>query len=248
MPRRFATCAKLVFALTVLSFGSLAAAQVVPGCGTLRNAFGPFDYRDPAAWSDPDALHKVESFHYTEDVASLLHGNTGSLIEDLDYTLRAFPNHYRALQTLERYAFENGKFLPDRPAECYFKRAVAFRPDDAGARVIYGNYLLGCTSVKNPLTRLTLQCAGYDHPGFMDRRVLDAAKAQYNAALRIDPTSPDVNYSVALYYLAIGDLATAKRLAKVAYDAGYPLTGLKKKLEAAESRESAQHLSRADAK
>jgi hypothetical protein len=209
-----------------------AAAQVVPGCGSLQNAYGPYDYRDPAARGEP--LHLVEIGHFTPDVEGLIRGNTGTIIGDLDYALRAFPNHYRALQTIQRYALRGGKFM-DKPAECYFKRAVAFRPDDAAAHAIYGNYLLECTRVTNALLRQGLRCADLSNPGYMDAGVLKAARAQYEEALRLAPESPEVCYSAGLFYVDTGDLATARRLAKVAYDAGYPLTGLRKKIEAAEA-------------
>jgi hypothetical protein len=237
--RRLVACAAyLASALIPLAFASPAVAQVVLGCGSLANAYGPFDYRNPEARSQN--LPIVVRFHFTPNVATLLHGESGTIIGDLDYTLRAFPNFYPALQTVERYALEGGKFPPDRPAECYFKRAVAFRPDDAGARTIYGNYLLSCATLRNAAIRRRLQCGGYVDPSYMDPRVLKAAKGQYEDALRLAPSSPDVNYDAALFFLDIDDLQTAKRLAAVAYQAGYPLMGLKEKLAAAEARRKAQ--------
>jgi len=224
--------------LPALLFTSWAVAQVVPDCGSLENAFGPFDYRDPAARGQP--LHMVESVHFTHEVAALTHGSTGALIQDLDYTLRAFPNHYPALQSLERYALEGGKFLDGKPAECYFKRAVAFRPADPGTHVSYGNYLLACTRLTSATVRGALQCADYKDASYMDARVLKAARDQYEEALRIAPDSPDVSYSAALFYLDVNELDTAKRLAEIAYRAGYPLMGLKKRLEAAEASKHAK--------
>lgn len=213
-------------------------AQDVPGCGSLANSFGPFDFRDPDARSKH--LHIVEAFHFTPDVAMLIHGSTGtSIMKDLDYTLRAFPNHYLALQSVERYALRGGK-MDVRPAECYFKRAIAFRPDDAGVRIIYGNYLLQCTKLRSDLLRQRLQCAGYANPRLMDPRVLQAARRQFDTALQLAPHSAEVNYDAALFYLDMRELATAKRLAAVAYGAGYPLTGLKKELQAAEAARDAR--------
>lgn len=222
----------LIIGLT-LSVAGRAEAQEVPGCGSLANSYGPFDYRDPIARSKH--LRIVEAFHFTPDVAMLIHGSTGtSITKDLDYTLRAFPNHYLALQSVERYALNGGK-MDVRPAECYFKRAVAFRPDDAGARIIYGNYLFQCTKLTNGLLRERLQCAGYTDPGYMDLRVLKSARQQYEMALKLAPMSAEVNYDAALFYMGLNELDTAKRLAAVAYGAGYPLTGLKKDLQAAEA-------------
>lgn len=225
----------LAIALLCLAPTAPAVAQVVPGCGSLENAFGPFDYRDPAARGYD--LHIVESYHFTPEVATLTHGSTGTIIQDLDYTLRAFPNHYAALADIARYALRGGQFLEQRPAECYFKRAMAFRPDDANVRVIYGNYLFECIRLKGDLARRKLQCGGFEDPKYMDPQILQQARSQYEAALKLAPASPDVNYNAGLFYLDVGELDTAKRLADVAYRGGYPLMGLKKMLAAAEERQ-----------
>lgn len=226
----------VVFLLT-MSFARMAAAQNVPGCGSLANSYGPFDYRAPGPLGMKN-LHFVETYHFTPEVARLVRGKSSTrLIADLDFTLRTFPNHYFALQSVERYALSGGAFLSERPAECYFKRAVAFRPDDYGVRTIYGNYLLRCTKLRNEFLRRRLQCAGYVDPGYMDPRVLRAAREQYNIALKLAPTSAEVNYNAALFYLELNELNEAKRLAAVAYGAGYPLMGLKKELQAAEAEQ-----------
>ena len=69
------------FVLLLLAVGAVRA-QDVPGCGTLTNAFGPFDYRDPAARGEP--LHLVEMAHFTTNVEQLVRGASGQLIGDLD--------------------------------------------------------------------------------------------------------------------------------------------------------------------
>ncbi len=199
--------------LLALTWGVRVSAQDVPGCGTLRNAFGPFDYRDPANMQAN--LPVVEAFHFTPDVESLRRGNTGTVLGDLQYTLRAFPNHHRALKSIARYALEGGHFPPDDripTADCYFERAIAFRPDDAAVHVIYANYLF-------------------------KRGERESARKQYEGALSLAPESVEINYVAGLYFVDVGDLARARKLAKVAYDNGYPLPGLKKKIAAAEAAE-----------
>lgn len=191
--------------------GSGAAAQSVPGCGSLQNAFGPFDYRDPEARGEP--LNLVEMAHFTPSVASLTKGNTGSVAGDLDYTLRAFPNHHRALDSVARYALRGGELNINpsvRTADCYFQRAVAFRKDDETVRMLYANYLA-------------------------KRGDSGGAREQYEEALRLAPTAPEVNYNAGLFFLTAGDLERAKRLASVAYEGGYPLPGLRNKIRAAEA-------------
>lgn len=199
-----------------LTWGASLRAQDVPGCGALENAYGPYDYQDPVA--KRDKLQIVETFHFTPGVESLQHGNTGTVLGDLKYTLRAFPNHHRALMAIARYALEGGRIPIDDPipsADCYFERAIAFRPDDAAVHVIYANYLF-------------------------KRRELEDARKQYEEALRLAPESAEINYVAGLYFVDIGDLARARKLAKVAYDSGYPLPGLKKKIAAAEVTRNAK--------
>jgi tetratricopeptide (TPR) repeat protein len=192
---------------------SAAHAQEVPGCGSLQNAFGPFDFRDPAARGEP--LRLVEAGHFTKQVETLQQGqSTMYIIQDLDYTLRAFPNHHRALNSMARYALSGAKMWtnPDvQGAECYFERAVAFVPDDPVVRLLYGNYL-------------------------MKRGKKDQARQQYEEGLKLDPKSVEINYNAGLFFLELGDLERAKELAKVAYDGGYPLPGLQNKIDAAEAR------------
>ena len=208
-----------IAALVMLcAFGADAIAAVsldVPGCGNLRNAYGPYDYRSASARTEK--LPIVESLHFTEDVEALRAGITGTLIDELDYTLRAFPNHHRALQSMLRYTLNGGKFhsatIPS--GDCYFARAAAFAPDDEVVRILYGNLLF-------------------------KRRDLAGARTQYEEAVRIGEKSPEINYNAGLFYLEIGDLKRARELADIAYGAGYPLPGLKDKLERAEKAAAAR--------
>src|SRR5690242_17113706 len=62
-------------------------------CGELENAFGPFDYRTVSA----DRKRLVEGSHFTPYIEGLQRGHTGAIGSEIDYTLRAFPNHPRAL-------------------------------------------------------------------------------------------------------------------------------------------------------
>lgn len=185
-------------------------AQEVPGCGVLQNAYGPYDYRDPIR--KRDNLPIVESFHFTPEVESLRHGASGSVLSDLKYTLRAFPNHHRALKAIARFVLEGGRIPMDDSipsADCYFDRAIAFQPDDAAVRVIYANYLF-------------------------KRGAREDARKEYEEALRLAPDSAEINYVAGLFFVDAGDLERAKKLADVAYSKGYPLPGLKKKIAAAE--------------
>ncbi len=129
--------------LAATGYAAPAAAQSdskSEPCGSLANAFGPLDYR-----TDRDNnLQLVESAHFTPAVEALVRGNRGYLGSDIDYTLRAYPNHHRALVSAMRYG-EKLK-TPQPPymtysIECYFVRALRFRPDDAVARMLYAQFL-----------------------------------------------------------------------------------------------------------
>lgn len=203
--------ALIAFIGGLVVWGSPVHAQEVPGCGVLDNAYGPFDYRDPI--NKRDNLPIVERFHFTPDVESLRQGRSGSVIGDLRYTLRAFPNHHRALSAVARYGLAGGR-IPDDDyipsVDCYFERALAFRPDDAAVHVIYANYLF-------------------------KRGERDDARKQYEEALRLAPESIEVNYAAGLYFADVGDLERARALAEIAYGNGYPLPGLRNKIAAADA-------------
>jgi Flp pilus assembly protein TadD len=202
---------RLLAASMVFACATAAQAQDVPGCGTLKNAYGPFDYRD--AEVREKYLPIVEEFHFTPEVEMLRRGKSGRIIGDLDYTLRAFPNHPRALQAIARYALGGGQFnAEDRipSADCYFQRAIAFAASDATAHEIYGSYLA-------------------------KRGDKEGARAEYEEALRLAPDSGEINYNAGLFFVQQGDLGRARALAKVAYDQGYPLPGLRRMIDEAEA-------------
>ncbi|TWI62978.1 tetratricopeptide repeat protein [Pseudoduganella lurida] len=182
-------------------------ASCKPYCGELANAFGPFDYRTPP----PDALHLVESAHYTEDVAQGVRGNTSTVGGDLDYTLRAFPNHAPALATLAQVALRTkATTLPgaNYAVECYFERAVRFQPDDGITWGAYGQYLyrLGQRGRALPL--------------------LEKAAA-------LAPDNASLNYNLGIAYAAEKRYDRAVAYAKKAYRMNIPLAGLRNTLVAA---------------
>jgi tetratricopeptide (TPR) repeat protein len=140
----------------ILGTAFSAMAQVNAGsCGDLANNYGPYDYRSDKhiqAPGDPmphkEKLNLVEPWHFTPRVESLVGAQSGGSIgppgADLDYTLRAFPNHHRALMSVMRYG---EKTKSQQPAglrysvECYFERAIRFKPDDTIARMVYASFL-----------------------------------------------------------------------------------------------------------
>lgn len=143
------------FSVSMLCAG-LAFGQANPSsCGPIENGYGPFDYR-----TQRDNLKVVEQYHFTPTVESLISGSSGAIGGDLDYTLRASPNHHRALMAMMRLG---EKLKSPQPTgarysvECWFERALRFRPDDSTARMIYATYL--AKSGREPETIKQLEIA-----------------------------------------------------------------------------------------
>lgn len=199
-----------IMRLTIMAFvvaGIFAGhAHAFEECGDLANAYGPYDYR-----TDKDKLAIVEGAHFTLDVESLRSATTGSLGADIDYTLRASPNHHRALiamMTLSR------KVNADKPSgarytiACYLDRATRFAPDDAVVRLIFGTYL--AREGKRP-----------------------EALQQLESAVAMDPNNANVHYNLGLLYVDEKDYPKAREHAQRAYELGFTLAGLRKRLEEA---------------
>ncbi len=176
-------------------------------CGSLENHHGPFDYTDYNVYKEHGFL--VESNHFDANVESLNKGVTTNVYGDLDYVLRVFPNHHRALTTLSKYEFqvENAieKMGESISVECFFNRAIVFKPNDGIVRLIYATYLHRKGNFAN-------------------------AKLQYQKALEINPDSAEAHYNFGLYYVDTNHLNMAVKHGHRAYELGYPLPGLKNKL------------------
>ena len=169
---RGARAAAIAALLATIGWSAPAAAQMAPSqCGPLANAYGPYDYR-----TDRDKLFLVESAHFTPAVEALIRGNAGYLGGDLDYTLRAFPNHHRALISMMRFG-DRAK-SPRAPnaqydVECYFVRAITFRPDDSTARMLFATFLNSKSRKAEALKQLDL----------VQTRAGDNAFTHYNLGL-----------------------------------------------------------------
>jgi len=181
-------------------------------CGPLDdgNQYGPFDYANPV--HRQEYLPIVEEAHFTPDIKNLIKGETSTIGGDISYTLRAFPNHYPALIAFAKLSLrEKGAERPigsdERyTVECYFDRALRFKPGDAMLRAIYANYL---------------QRLGGRQ---------DDAMEQYQEAFRLQPENATTNYNLGLMYLKEKDYEQAIVHAKTAYELGFPLPGLRNKL------------------
>jgi tetratricopeptide (TPR) repeat protein len=144
-----------VIVICLLVATSSSYAQLLPSeCGSLvsNGRFGPFDYR-PSHYvpegtykSHAALLNIVESAHFTPEIEANIRGKHSTTSgKDMSYTLHAFPNHHRALVSMVALGEKEGTDKPrDTPyvVECWFKRAIAFRPDDHIVRMIYASFLV----------------------------------------------------------------------------------------------------------
>lgn len=196
----------------MITLPSGLAAQVVGNCGSLANGYGPYDYTNPEHFTSK--LPIVEEGHFDSGVERLVgHAGKGNgdamLAGDIDYTLRAFPNHHRALYTMLRYYVDmvpQGAGRLRYSADCYFLRAIQLAPTDATVRLLQGIYFLKT-----------------DDP--------EDARKSFDVALELAPESAETHYNAGLGYVELKEYDLAMKHALRAYELGYPLMGLKNKLK-----------------
>lgn len=197
----------LTAALLVLFAHLNANAQTaMPACGSLQNHYGPYDFR-----TDRQKLPIVDNAHFTPAVEALIRGSTTAAGPgaDLNYTLNAFPNHHRALMSVMNYG---EKLKPSSPkdlpmsVECYFERALRFRPDDTVARMIYATFLS-----KN-------------------KRDLEAGK-QLETASTVAGDNAFTAYNIGLIYFDMKDYDRALAQAHKAYGLGFSAPNLRDQLK-----------------
>ncbi len=176
-------------------------------CGSLQNAYGPFDYR-----SDKDKLAIVEAYHLTPNVINLTSPQSaGAVGGDLDYVLRAFPNHPIALMSMIKLG-EKEKVIKPKGAkygvECYFQRALRFRNDDTTVKMLYAAYL--AKSGKRT-----------------------EALAMLDEMVNAEEETANFYYNIGLIYFELKDYDKSLSYAQRAYALGFPLPGLRDKLKRA---------------
>ena len=198
-----------VFTFFVAMAAFPAAADEL-GCGPRQMGdFGPFDYRDHSG----DTIQKrrrIEKFHFFADVSGLNETIGKQAIgSNLEFVLRYFPNHHRALQTLSRFAEKTG--MPRPPGmsfdiECWFARGEAMAPDDGMVPLLYGLYLLKKGNAKEAID-------------------------QFESARAVGGESLNLYYNLGLAYFDLKRYGESREMAEKAYALGHPLPGLRNKLE-----------------
>lgn len=184
-------------------------------CGPLWNRlqYGPFNYQ----LAGPSDRELVEGAHFSIEYAAYQrglkiaprYGAAGPPAKGFSYTLWAFPNHPQALAAMEDLGFKEKTDLPVGArlrVHCYFQRAVRFAPEDAEVRAVYGYY-------------------------FARRGKANEAKVQFEKAEELDQNKTNIAVYRAFGYLELKDYEKALAAAKQAYASGYPLPGLRHRLE-----------------
>lgn len=189
----------------------LAALLLLTAQPAAAQFYGPFDYTNPVHYREK--LPIVEQYHFNSDVEALRGTMPGGPMGDhIWYVIRSFPNHHRALLSMERlwYRYERQYKTPpgvptDKTPDFLYRRAVKFAPDDGVVKLLYGIYL-----VKN------------DDP--------DLARSLFEQADRLEPDNSELQYNLGLMYVKLDELDQALVHAQRAYAMNYPLDGLKNKL------------------
>jgi hypothetical protein len=135
----------------VLMASRCAIAQVAQAACPLDFAhardYRPGKYIQESTYGSHRALLKlVEDAHFSPVVETLQRGiSNGRPGGDIGYTLTIYPNHHRALLSLVSLSELEKKNQPSGmayPVDCWFQRALTFRPDDGIVRMIYAQYLI----------------------------------------------------------------------------------------------------------
>jgi len=192
--------ARLTLAAIAIAVAGTSAAQ---DCGSLNNAYGPFDYRTAR-----QELAVVEEYHFNRNVETLRGGASGDIVADLDYTLRASPNHHRALTSMSNLILKLRNEKPPGAGftiSCYFDRAMRFAEDDGVVRMIHGIFLSKIGKKQDALKR-------------------------FEEARALIPENANIHYNLGLVYFDLKDYPNALAHAQAAYQLGFELPGLKNKL------------------
>jgi tetratricopeptide (TPR) repeat protein len=200
----------VVFGVCLLpALASGQAALEAMGCGGLGKqpgGYGPYDFR-----VDKDKLYVVEYHHFDAGVETFTREKNGYFGGDIDYTLRAFPNHHRALMAMINLGLRERANQPRGArytVQCWLMRAEAFRPDDEMVKVIHGIYHLKHGRSKEAVEKL-------------------------EQARGMGSQDANVHYNLGLAYLDLNQYDKALESAHAAYAMGFPLPGLRDRLQRA---------------
>ena len=154
---------------------------------------------------EPGHLGAVERHHLAPAINKLKGEQYPYARNDIDFILRHFPNHPRGLMLAAEFSLATGQHFF---AEEHFRKSLAAYPRTASTYSVMGIYL-------------------FKRGDFSE--AIDA----YQKALEINPDSAETHYNIGLAYFSRGMMDEARRHARKAYRLGFPLPGLRQKLEEA---------------
>ncbi len=221
---KYTPCWFLAIFLTIGLALSGQAKSDVYECGPVTNDIGPWDYADPSSsvptGEDPmGRIKRVENVHFQPGMQALdlKLFSIDRLTAEFFYTLKILPNHPRALLAMSRLEKMAGGKLrqsgvsPDLPkitADCFFDRAIRFRPEDKAVRMVYGIHL-------------------------HQRGKYKEALREYKLAESLGEESRNFHYNLGLLHADMKNWDKAYEYALKAESGGLMLPGLRGKLEKA---------------
>jgi len=197
------------FPLLAGQSGGAAGTMFVLGCGDFRGVdLGHIDYRLRS--SSPDVAKGVkdlDNYHTTPARNELMKArpHAQTVVSNLDFSLRHSPNHHEALRLLVKYELDGGNLAGYPSSRCYLDWAHRYAPDDPTVLQYGGIY-------------------------FWKKGDVPRAEAWFLKSLEFQPDSADANYNLGLMYFDQKDMEKARKYARQAYAAGFPLPGLRDKL------------------
>jgi tetratricopeptide (TPR) repeat protein len=185
----------------------LGAANAPAACAQIGISARAVDFR--LRDSTPELRFEFgdnTKYHYEPAINHMKQGeHSRRVIADLDFLLARWPNHPPALKAMIEYELAGGKPHDFAGPLCYLQQARRFSPDDVKVPLLEGFYRWKKTDVAGAI-------------------------AAYQDALSVEPESLDAHYNLGLLYIETKQLDKAREHAAVAYAAGYPLQGLRRKL------------------
>lgn len=188
--------------------------------------YGPIDFYDNNSHMEKQGLTGglkgetsvtiVTKYHFNSNVKYLKRGQTAvHIANDLDYTLRALPNHPEALDTVSRFEVNRNKSASFKQkqkampysADCYFQRAIQ----------VFGH--------KQPQTYMIWGLHKYRNKKYQEAIEL------YTKARASGFQNAELEYYLGLAYFKTDNIKKAKLHSDIAYEMGYLLPGLKMLLE-----------------
>lgn len=210
---------KIIKALFSLVIIAIINTTAFAACNlSLENGYGPFDYYDPKSHigtgADPmGKIKRVTNVHLSPKMLLLTGRATGPIAADLDYTLRAIPNHPDALNLASRLEIRLRSAIKTpllraekmkQSADCYFQRA----------------FKLATYSETYVLQGVHLH----------RNKKYQEAKNAYLKAIDMGHKSASTHYNFGLTLAKLEEYPLSEKHAKIAYKLGYPLKGLKRQL------------------